>query len=661
LFSFSTFPCLYKNCNHQPPAMASPQPCHRWESSRHCPGALHEGDAIRVFSRSSGKVVDGEVMKCLEDGFMWVEYEVEGDRCGKMLHLHSDHLVIPAKSNDLKEVDTSANIVVESEVTSLSDSSEVEEVDPGANFISERETYAALQHVLIRFPESTSWDKAAMALRGQGGLKYHQNNAFYTERPLKGPCEICWNGANDEDVLIKVYTNDAEQPHHWEKYTCVGYIHAQKQRRPVAIVSESSYFLGVALQRDLNVDEPCKLRPQELERKLRRSTRGGWQERGEAFAEAFAEDAHYLLSRATANTSQNDELLQQLTTSRVKGPHGEGPIKYCTDRSLGLGQHFTRQQDYDLYLGKHGFGLPAKIEEWLKLYEAEAKKTKYGILVLNPTPEYFTSDACRKEWQIPGVSSRTKEECRLWVYYRGHEIRRQSRIHQDIITADKYIQVAKKKPPRSARIITPISVRGDLQRLKSRAERRIAGADQESEDYSSLLMELVNTVMETAHEARAVQVNMRDPAKTCKRPVQILAENLMQAFVDTHFPQMCLEALGAMHVRLWRLLKDMLNRRAIIKEDGDNARIRRELERLEVDARATNIEQFKQQEEETQTKHIENNRELLNENLDAHINTVDPQAPGLGMLLDLYDQIKYFLAKHAPPGRLLDLYERLVT
>jgi len=51
----------------------------------HCPGALHEGDPVRVFSRSADKWVDGEVVKFVEANSVRVEYAVGEDWCGKTL------------------------------------------------------------------------------------------------------------------------------------------------------------------------------------------------------------------------------------------------------------------------------------------------------------------------------------------------------------------------------------------------------------------------------------------------------------------------------------------------------------------------------------------------------------------------------------------------
>eukprot|EP00973_Karenia_brevis_P029695 4096441-Karenia_brevis.AAC.1 len=63
------------------------------------------------------------------------------------------------------------------------------------------------------------------------------------------------------------------------------------------------------LHKDLNEDELWKLPPEKMQMKLRRSTLGGYVARGEVIGKQRAQDADYLLSRATANTPENNELL----------------------------------------------------------------------------------------------------------------------------------------------------------------------------------------------------------------------------------------------------------------------------------------------------------------------------------------------------------------
>ena len=63
-------------------------------------GALHEGDAVRVFSQSADVWVVGEVVKIFEDDFVCVDYEVDEHRHRKSLHLCSVHLDIPLAIGD---------------------------------------------------------------------------------------------------------------------------------------------------------------------------------------------------------------------------------------------------------------------------------------------------------------------------------------------------------------------------------------------------------------------------------------------------------------------------------------------------------------------------------------------------------------------------------
>ena len=86
---------MWRGRGRQPQTLG--QPRHRSESRRlsdhrrkvktvarkrgHCPGALHEGDPVRVFSRSADKWVDGEVVKIFEGSFVRVEYDVGGYWC----------------------------------------------------------------------------------------------------------------------------------------------------------------------------------------------------------------------------------------------------------------------------------------------------------------------------------------------------------------------------------------------------------------------------------------------------------------------------------------------------------------------------------------------------------------------------------------------------
>ena len=67
----------------------------------HGRGALHEGDAVRVFSQSADVWVAGQVVKIFEGDFVCVEYEVDELRHRKSLHLCSVHLDLCSVHLDL--------------------------------------------------------------------------------------------------------------------------------------------------------------------------------------------------------------------------------------------------------------------------------------------------------------------------------------------------------------------------------------------------------------------------------------------------------------------------------------------------------------------------------------------------------------------------------
>jgi hypothetical protein len=67
--------------------------------------ALHEGDAVQVFSRSADKWVEGRVVELhvssQQGKLALVEYAIGEDSCRKMMFLNSEHMVIPTESNDI--------------------------------------------------------------------------------------------------------------------------------------------------------------------------------------------------------------------------------------------------------------------------------------------------------------------------------------------------------------------------------------------------------------------------------------------------------------------------------------------------------------------------------------------------------------------------------
>jgi hypothetical protein len=245
-------------------------------------------------------------------------------------------------------------------------------------------------------------------------LKYYQNNAFYLEKPVQGPFRISYQcSGKEKDILIKVYTLDCAIASHvevpleledWEKWENVQNFHSSSprctpERFEQLRISQTSY-LGIQVHRDINIDGLWNMKPEEQEKNLRRSTEGGWQGHDEVPARRTAQGTDFILSQATSNNQQNNEMLKSLTApeSHVRGPHESGPITFCTDRSLGLGQHFERrEQQHALYLGKHVFGAAVEKGAWFEEYKKAADLVKYGILIVNPNMKYFDSPACRKE------------------------------------------------------------------------------------------------------------------------------------------------------------------------------------------------------------------------------------------------------------------------
>lgn len=57
----------------------------------HC-GFIHEGDRVRIFSRSANKWVTAEVLQLLDENFLRVEYTLDAYHCAKTMHVQSKHL-----------------------------------------------------------------------------------------------------------------------------------------------------------------------------------------------------------------------------------------------------------------------------------------------------------------------------------------------------------------------------------------------------------------------------------------------------------------------------------------------------------------------------------------------------------------------------------------
>jgi len=63
------------------------------------PRVAHEGDAVRVFSRSLNAWMDGFISSLVEGNFVLVEFKVGDAHYCKMVHLHSERLIIPYTQN----------------------------------------------------------------------------------------------------------------------------------------------------------------------------------------------------------------------------------------------------------------------------------------------------------------------------------------------------------------------------------------------------------------------------------------------------------------------------------------------------------------------------------------------------------------------------------
>mmetsp|Transcript_37718 Transcript_37718/g.66316 ORF Transcript_37718/g.66316 Transcript_37718/m.66316 type:complete len:455 (+) Transcript_37718:161-1525(+) len=386
--------------------------------------ALHQGDAIRVFSRSADKWVDGEVVKLIEGNFVRVEYEIGEDWCGKTLHMHSDQLNIQTMVGP----SGLSPATVRSSVCSLTSS--VVEHDPGANFIDIAEAASALrQHVFVQLGKQGS----KPVFDAVGRLTYVKNNSFVTKEVMTCDCTIEYNGSFDEDMLLKVYTLDHKYPaEHYSMYTLSGYIHAMQEPR-ISLSVAAGCYLGFVIHKDLNKDWLWKMKQEDPDKYaafISRSDPGGYSERDDPVGKGSASQADYLISFTTANKAEDDLWLKELSEHRVYGPHGNRPITFCTDRSLGFGGHFHAPAG--IYLAKHGFCQPTAPGAWFDEYRKASQQTRFGLLVLNPSPAYFKSAACLREWGMPNMQAGSKKNWnpkykstyrkvvamnRFWVYW----------------------------------------------------------------------------------------------------------------------------------------------------------------------------------------------------------------------------------------------------
>lgn len=364
------------------------------EDSHQCDHGLHEperaGDpclaaAVEIFSRTVGCWLPGHVVKPVRPGRITVEFELDGIPARKHVQPDSENLNMLVSSLCRSDV----------------------EHDLGCNF-SEMEAFSTLQED-VSISLNGQIVSVVLESKSQADtlqLAKVRNNSFATVEPLHVDCEVAYHGSFDEDVLLKVYVLDECHPQDaYDQYTLRGYIHAMQMPR-AAVQAQAGYFLGLVMHKNLNKDWLWKLKeedPEKYQNFISRSIPGGYQKRGsrgDPLAKRVANDADYLISTSTGNKTENDELLRRLSIASIEGPHGNKPITFCTDRSLGFGGHFDTVSW--LYLSKHGFGQPIAQGAWFEEYRQAAKQTRHGILVLNPSREYFGSLACRMEaYQIP--------------------------------------------------------------------------------------------------------------------------------------------------------------------------------------------------------------------------------------------------------------------
>jgi len=320
-----------------------------------------------------------------------------------------------------------------------------EEIDPGANFLPAEATKHIMEYIFVkrsgkemqgldcsdchpsmltslaemffgghRCFESRHADKKGSSLLP---VKSYKNNSYAITQAFRGPVEVHYRGPERGDILVKVYVLEGSRHDDWDEYTLAtqedgtpAFMHSQHRREPVRVpraLGSGTFFLGVVVHRDLNADWLWGLRDKDLRKQFLRSTEGGFEARGEAKGEKSAQKAAYVLSWATADRELNNPLVKLLVEQPVYGPHcairgKPEPITFCTDRSLGFGQHLISEKvghdlQVSLYLAKHGFGKPVQSGEWLEEYLSAIMTVKCGMLILRQSAAYGVSLGCLRE------------------------------------------------------------------------------------------------------------------------------------------------------------------------------------------------------------------------------------------------------------------------
>jgi len=251
------------------------------------------------------------------------------------------------------------------------------------------EEHAFLQNISLRL-----WDANVEEEVTLQGLDF---NALATTEMLHTDCEVEYTGPSDDDVVLKVFKGS--DPRHLSSYVYVGHAHAmQADNRTIRVRSGGgSYYLGLELVRGLNK----KISPEA--HKKRENLAHGF------LGLALPEESDFLVVFGSRDSGENTTWLRHLdTTGPRRGPWEETvskhggidlqTITFCTDLSIGLGQHFG--STIDLHLGRRSFGLEPPSTDpgaWFQELGEVSRLTRYGVLLVTVRPEAFQSRACDME------------------------------------------------------------------------------------------------------------------------------------------------------------------------------------------------------------------------------------------------------------------------
>lgn len=245
-----------------------------------------------------------------------------------------------------------------------------------------------LEHVIIRLRDPTDADPMELI------LKPLQHNAYVINDRMACDCEVEYVGPDTEDIVLRVFTGS--DPRHATSFVYMGHIHAMQaaERRVRVYAKGTSYILGVEILHGLNKEILQKKTVQQVfhERKLLALDPQGL---------PIAVKCDFLIVFASRDTSKNSAWTRHLEGLGPRsGPWGNDHVSLniCTDWSLGIGQHFGTE--VELSLGRHGFGKPPiepTASAWFEELLSVARLTRYGILIVDISPNYFKSRACHQE------------------------------------------------------------------------------------------------------------------------------------------------------------------------------------------------------------------------------------------------------------------------